>query len=114
VDDKEFEEFWGWLLDKSDTTGWLDSWLEERKEEWDEMPVCECGHRMTKTESVLSKTRNPNFILKEIIKCANCMKLIEIKDYRESIIERIKKGQVMVKDLEILKEEVGMEAGNEG
>jgi len=112
MDDNEFREFWKWLLDKSDTTGWLDSWLEDKKEEWDRMPVCECGHRMTKTESVLSKTKS--CVLKDIIKCDNCMRLIEIRDYRESIIERIKHGQVMAKDLEILEEEVGLEAGHEG
>lgn len=114
MDDKEFREFWKWLLDKNDATDWLYSRLNDLKEEWDQMPVCECGHRVTKEERVMSKTRNPNFILKEIIKCANCLKIIEIRDYRESIIERINCGQVMVKDLKILKEEVGLEADHEG
>jgi len=111
MDDNEFREFWKWLLDKSEASEWVDSWLEGKKEEWDQMPVCECGHRVTKEEQVRSKTRN--YILERSVKCANCMKLIETHDNRESIIQAIKEGRVMVKDLEILKEEVGMAVGHE-
>jgi len=111
MDDNEFREFWDWLLDKSNTTEWHDSWLESRKEEWDQMPVCECGHRMTKTETVRSKTEN--YILERTVKCANCWKIIETIDNRESIIRSIL-GDTWIKDLEILREEVGLEADHEG
>ena len=108
MDDKEFCEFWKYLLDKADDDEayWLESWLERTKEEWDALPVCECGHRVPKTEEVWSKTRN--YVLERHVRCANCGKLIETRDNREQLIQWLKDGHVRVKDVAILTEEVGM------
>ena len=110
MDDKEFKEFWSWLLEEGHEhdAWWLYSWLSDQMEEWDQMPVCECGHRVTQTEKVWSKTGN--HILEHKVTCADCGKLIETRDNRKSLIQAINEGRVMVKDLDILKGEVGLVA----
>jgi len=112
---KSRKEEWDWLLNKSDYDPCVASCLKSRKEEWDRMPVCECGHRLRKTVEVLSKAfycgSGRRIAFERTTRCANCLKIVETEDYRKPVIRAIRDGSIRVNDLEILKEELGVTDG---
>ena len=106
MDDEEFEAFEEWILEKAGENDayWLDTWISDKFEEWEELEVCECGARGSIQKDIWSGTRN--HILERQKQCRKCKKIKSVQNYRNELRGQIKKGNIRVKDLSILKKEV--------
>ena len=71
-----------------------------------ETPCPECGSKIKEIEKVWSETKN--WVLEYNTTCQKCRHIIETKDNRNEVKEDYLAGIVRVKDVEILKEELGL------
>lgn len=107
-ENEEFKQFWEYLQDEAckQDAWWLDNFLDNALDEWKELPNCpSCNKKLVlKSKDFWSKTGN--YILKVETRCKFCNSLIEIDDCKERLIQLVKNGEVKVKEVPILKEEL--------
>lgn len=110
-EDEEFKQFWEYLEDEArdQDASWLNPFLDDALDKWKELPHCpNCNKKLVlKTKDIWSKTGN--HILKIETRCKFCNSLIETDDCKERLIQLVKDGEVKVKEVPILKEELGID-----
>jgi len=102
----EMEIFQELLLydSKKEDAWWLDDWLKQRIRSLIDSARCpDCNSLAREDKPIYSKAGN--YILERLSICAFCGCILMRTDYRASLRETIKAGDVRVKDLEILKSE---------
>ena len=110
MDDIEFKEFWDWMLEKSGESEhwWLDDWLNDNLNRWRESQYCpKCKSRLVAHgihDDVWSKTGN--YVLEIHHVCKKCGHTIEIIDKRKEILQALENGNVKLKDVNMLKQEL--------
>jgi len=111
-EDEEFKSFWEWLEEAvaEADAGWMvRDILDIAIENWQKLPDCpECGKKLVcETIEVWSKTGNHRLSIK--YSCKKCKHVTSEIDFKPKLIEKVKTGQVLVKDVTILKEELGID-----
>jgi len=104
-----FEEYLEYMYNRSGESDsyWLADWIENTTGEYLlEFPCETCGSKIKEVKDIWSKTRN--HVLEEQTICSKCGFVIGTKDRRDNIRRALKEGQVKVKDVAVLKEELDM------
>jgi len=77
------------------------------REYFEKTPCPECGSKIKETKKVWSETKC--WVLEYNTICQKCGYIIEMKDNRDNIKKDYLDGYVKVKDVEIIKKELGLE-----
>lgn len=104
---KNFDDFWAFLLDRSADADawWLTSWLESALQEYlSILPCPQCGSRIRRPKKIWSATGN--HVLETHVICGNCMHTLKMENHRPSLLIRLNRGEVKIKDADILRAEV--------
>ena len=84
---------------------WLKSWVNDRVDEYNELPFCDCGSRLlTMRSDIYSKTGN--HVLETWDICRSCNRVVAVRDNRPELRARLERGDVKIKDAEILRKEL--------
>jgi flavoprotein len=102
-----FEEYFEYMLGSARGRDeyWLEDWILGTLEDYKCEEKCsQCGSKINSVVDVYSKTKN--YVLEENKICSKCGFVMNRKDLRDKIRKQLQLGNVRVKDVKILEEEL--------